>query len=137
MPTREGLQTPQLPPMTVLGFDHVQVAMPEREEAAARHFYGRLLGLQEVEKPAETASRGGVWFKCGHQQLHLGVERAFRPARKAHPAFLVEGYAELLQHLRAEGYEVVEDHSLPGVKRSFTFDPFGNRVEVVQSEPAL
>lgn len=111
--------------------------MPEREEARARQFYGQLLGLQEVEKPAETASRGGVWFECGHQQLHLGVEHEFRPAKKAHPAFLIDGYAELLHRLRAEGYEVIEDHSLPGVKRSFTFDPFGNRVEVVQSERTL
>ncbi len=111
--------------------------MPEREEARARHFYGQLLGLQEVDKPAEMAARGGVWFKCGQQQLHLGVEHEFRPAKKAHPAFRVEGYAELLHRLRLEGYEVIEDHSLPGIARAFTSDPFGNRVEVIQSELAL
>src|SRR5688572_4283762 len=109
-PLRE-LRQSQSPVMPVLGFDHIQVAMPEREEARARHFYGQLLGLQEVEKPADTASRGGVWFRCGQQQLHLGVEREFRPARKAHPAFLVKGYAELLHRLRAEGHEVIEDFS--------------------------
>jgi len=120
--------------MKILGFDHVQVAMPEHEEAAARRFYGELLGLEEIAKPVEIAGRGGVWFACGRQQLHLGVEVSFRPAKKAHPALLVDGYDELMQRLRAEGFEVVEDRAVPSLTRFFTSDPFGNRIEVLRSE---
>jgi catechol 2,3-dioxygenase-like lactoylglutathione lyase family enzyme len=74
-----------MPKVTAL--DHVQVAMPQGQEAAARAFYGGVLGLPEIAKPESLAARGGVWFQCGHQQLHLGVEEDFRPAKKAHPAF--------------------------------------------------
>ncbi len=73
----------------IQGLDHLQLAMPAREEAAARAFYGDLLGLTELTKPSELAGRGGLWFALGTQALHLGVEEAFSPARKAHPAFAV------------------------------------------------
>ena len=76
--------------MKVTGLDHVQLAMPPGGEEKARAFYVRLLGLRELPKPAELAARGGAWFECGALQLHLGVEREFRPARKAHPALRVE-----------------------------------------------
>lgn len=92
--------------MRVVGIDHVQLAMPPSGEEQARAFYGEILGLPEIPKPAELASRGGVWFHCGHRQLHLGVETEFRPARKAHPALRVEGYAELVQALAQAGREV-------------------------------
>lgn len=117
--------------MGIVGFDHVQVAMPAGEEARARHFYGELLGLDELPKPAETAGRGGVWFRCGALQLHLGVEVPFRPALKAHPAFRVADLAVLVARLRAAGCVVKGDRSLPDVERAFTADPFGNRIELV------
>jgi hypothetical protein len=79
-----------MPKVTAL--DHVQVAMPQGQEAAARVFYGGVLGLPEIAKPESLAARGGVWFQCGHQQLHLGVEEDFRPAKKAHPAFTVASW---------------------------------------------
>lgn len=75
--------------MSVVGLDHVQVAAPRGCEAEARRFYGTILGLVEVEKPETLRGRGGVWFRCGEQQLHVGVDDAFAPARKAHPAFCV------------------------------------------------
>jgi hypothetical protein len=75
--------------MSVVGIDHVQVAAPRGCEAEARRFYGTLLGLVEVEKPSHLHARGGVWFRCGEQQLHIGVEDGFAPARKAHPAIRV------------------------------------------------
>jgi catechol 2,3-dioxygenase-like lactoylglutathione lyase family enzyme len=119
----------------VVALDHLQVAMPAGSEAQARRFYGQLLGLREIDKPAATAGRGGVWFLLGPgQQLHLGVEADFRPARKAHPAFVVDGYRELLQQLRIAGFEVTEDSALPGVTRAFAADPFGNRVELIASD---
>jgi catechol 2,3-dioxygenase-like lactoylglutathione lyase family enzyme len=120
-----------------LTFDHIQVAMPRGEEAAARDFYGRLLGLAEIPKPPALAARGGVWFQCGTQQLHLGVEEDFRPAKKAHPAFDVDALEELARDLEAGGYRVVVDSVQPeGGRRIFTEDPFGNRVELIQHSGA-
>ena len=85
------------------GIDHVQLAAPPGCEAEARRFFGGLLGLEEVEKPESLRARGGVWFRVGAQQLHVGVEQEFAPARKAHPAFAVSGYDELVVRLRSAG----------------------------------
>ena len=115
----------------ILGFDHVQVAAPAGCEAAARRFYGELLGLLEIEKPEPLRARGGVWFRCGEQQLHVGVDDAFQPARKAHPALAVSAYEELLSRLREANVEVENDDSIPGVRRSYVHDPWGNRLELV------
>ena len=120
----------------ILGFDHVQVAMPRGEEDRARSFYGDLLGLAEIPKPEPLAARGGLWFQCGQLQLHLGVEEPFSPARKAHPAFRIHGYKELLARLAAAGYLAVPDTSLPGVERASVSDPFGNRIELINGESA-
>jgi len=68
--------------VTVIGLDHVQVAAPPGCEAEARAFYGGLLGLEELEKPERLRARGGCWFRAGAQELHVGVEEPFAPARK-------------------------------------------------------
>ena len=86
-----------------MGLDHVQLAAPPGCEEAARRFFGDALGLEEVEKPEALRARGGVWFRCGPQQLQVGVEQEFSPARKAHPAFQVADYDALLQRLREAG----------------------------------
>ncbi len=116
------------------GIDHVQLAAPPGCEAEARRFFGGLLGLAELEKPEPLRARGGVWFRVGAQQLHVGVEEAFAPARKAHPAFAVSRYDELVTRLRAAGAEVVEDFSLPGGNRCYLADPWANRIELVAVE---
>ena len=117
------------------GLDHVQVAMPPGSEPAARAFYGDALGLPEVPKPPEMARRGGCWFQCGPQQIHLGAEPAFTPARKAHPALRLAdeaGYAALLARLAARGITVTHDAEMePAVRRCFVADPWGNRVELL------
>jgi len=113
------------------GIDHVQVAAPPGCESDARRFYGELLGLAELEKPEALQARGGVWFACGEQQLHVGVERDFTPARKAHPAFQVRGYDALRDGLIGAGVEVADDDAIPGVRRFYVDDPFGNRIELV------
>jgi catechol 2,3-dioxygenase-like lactoylglutathione lyase family enzyme len=118
------------------GVDHVQVAMPRGEEAAARAFYVGVLGLREVQKPARLAQRGGCWFASGDVSLHLGVEDEFRPARRAHPAFLVEGLADLVARCRAAGAEVIDDDLLETHDRAFVFDPFGNRIELMEPRKA-
>ena len=111
--------------------DHVQVAMPAGGEEAARRFYGGLLGLAEVERPANLRKRGGVWFATGNLALHLGVDRECRPAEKAHVAFRVTGLAALRQRLVAAGYAVSDDEPLPGFDRFYVKDPFGNRMELL------
>jgi catechol 2,3-dioxygenase-like lactoylglutathione lyase family enzyme len=118
--------------MTVLGIDHVQLAMPFGREDDARGFYGRVLGLREVPKPAHLLHRGGVWFEAGALNLHLGVEQEFRPARKAHPALLVAELDALVAQLRAAGISVAEDDPLDGRRRVYVHDPFGNRLELIE-----
>jgi catechol 2,3-dioxygenase-like lactoylglutathione lyase family enzyme len=103
--------------------DHVQVAAPAGCEEAARAFYGGVLGLREVEKPAALRARGGVWF----EQLHVGVEDGFVPARKAHPAFAVDDLDALADRIG----DVQWDDAVPGVRRFYAPDPFGNRLEFV------
>lgn len=118
--------------MAVLGLDHIQLAMPAGGEDQARAFYSGLLGLPEREKPPNLTKRGGCWFEAGIVKVHLGVEADFRPALKAHPAFLVDDIAALAKNLRASGYRVVEDEPLEGYERVYVHDPFGNRIELIQ-----
>jgi catechol 2,3-dioxygenase-like lactoylglutathione lyase family enzyme len=117
------------PPFTAI--DHVQLAMPPDAEEAARHFYSGLLGMREVAKPAELAKRGGCWFESGTVQVHLGVEKDFRPAKKAHPALNCSDYQGLISKLRSAGLDVNEVDDIPGVRRSHVHDPFGNRIELI------
>lgn len=116
----------------IRGIDHLQLAMPAGGEDDARAFYGQLLGLHEVEKPASLADRGGVWFEGRDVELHLGIDPDFRPARKAHPAFLVDDLATFRIRLEAVGYATVEGQPLEGYDRFHTYDPFGNRIELME-----
>ena len=115
----------------LLAVDHVQLAMPPGGEGAARAFYGGLLGLGERPKPAPLAARGGCWFSNDGVALHLGVEEGFRPARKAHPALVVEDLDALVAVLTAAGHRVTDDDAVPDVRRAYVDDPFGNRIELV------
>ena len=114
------------------GLDHVQLAMPLGQEALAREFYSGVLGLTEVPKPANLAMRGGAWFEGGTLRVHLGVEAGFHPAKKAHPAFLVQQLAALAKHLQRTGVTVVTDEPIAGYNRIYVFDPFGNRIELLE-----
>jgi catechol 2,3-dioxygenase-like lactoylglutathione lyase family enzyme len=115
----------------MLGLDHVQVAAPRGGEDEARAFYGALLGLPELDKPVALLARGGVWFAVGAQQLHVGVEEPFAPARKAHPALAVRDLDALAARLGAAGVVVTWDDAIPGTRRFYAADPFGNRLEFV------
>lgn len=117
----------------MIGLDHVQLAAPTGCEEAARRFFGDMLGMEEMKKPEKLRGRGGIWFRCGAQQLHIGVETEFSPAKKAHPAFLVRNIHHLQQVLEKAGYQTTED-PLPGMRRFHVTDPFGNRLEFVERE---
>jgi catechol 2,3-dioxygenase-like lactoylglutathione lyase family enzyme len=119
----------------VVGLDHLLLAMPAGREAQARAFYGDLLGLPELKKPPNLEVRGGVWFALGGQQLHFGVEKDFRPAQKAHPAFLVKDLGGLRTRLAQHGYAPYEDEPLAGFQRFYVADPFGNRLELLEPVP--
>jgi catechol 2,3-dioxygenase-like lactoylglutathione lyase family enzyme len=116
----------------IIGLDHVQLAMPEGGEEGARAFYSGVLRLSERTKPPHLAERGGCWFHGPGVELHLGVEAAFRPAAKAHPALLVEDLAAMRGRLIANGVAFAEGRPLEGYARGDIVDPFGNRIELMQ-----
>lgn len=124
----------------MIALHHVQVACPPGGEEAARRFYADALGLSEVAKPSALRSRGGVWFRAYDgrgavsAEVHVGVEAPFVPARKAHPALVVDDLDEVATRVAAAGFAVDdrERDSLPGYRRFHTRDAAGNRVEVLQ-----
>lgn len=118
--------------MGVVGIDHVQLAMPVGGEDTARAFFAGLLGLLEVSKPASMAARGGCWFESGGVKLHLGVEADFHPAKKAHPALLVDDLRALAARLEQAGHPPLWDDEIADTLRCFIADPFGNRIELIQ-----
>ena len=118
--------------MPVRRLDHILLAMPPGRENDARQFYRDILGIPESLKPAELAARGGCWFESGEVKVHLGVEKNFAPARKAHPAFIVDDLAGLTAVLTNAGYAITHDKPLEGYDRIFVYDPFGNRIELME-----
>ena len=118
---------------SIVGLDHVLVAIPVGGEEAARRFYGGLLGLTEVPKPEPLDARGGCWFVGDGVALHLGAEAAFRPARKAHVGLLVDDLDGLRRALEGAGVTTREDEASIGVRRFYADDPFGNRLELIDA----
>jgi catechol 2,3-dioxygenase-like lactoylglutathione lyase family enzyme len=117
----------------IVGLDHVQLAMPRGEEALARLFYGGLLGLREVSRPRELRGRGGCWFVGQGVAIHLGAQRHFRAATKAHPALLVDDLDQARRVLAAADVPIEEDDSGLPARRFYVADPFGNRIELIDS----
>ncbi len=113
---------------------HVQLACPPGSEDLSRSFYRDVLGLDEIAKPPELAKRGGCWFRGEGIELHLGVEQDFRPARKAHPGLLVTGIDAWAARLAAAGYPVGFDDNFPGMRRFYSEDPHGNRLEFLEPQ---
>lgn len=118
--------------LPVRKIDHVQLAMPSGREDEARGFYSGLLGITEQPKPEHLAKRGGCWFENGDLKIHLGVDADFRPARKAHPALLVDDLPALIARLQAAEVPVRDDQLLEGYRRVYVDDPFGNRIELME-----
>ena len=125
----------------VVGLDHVQVAAPPGREDDARAFYGGVLGLEEIEKPPVLAARGGVWFRVGAHELHVGVTEGFVPATKAHPALRIAtaaGLAAIAERFARVGTEGTwaDAGEIPGTSRLHVHDPWGNRLELVARDEA-
>ena len=118
--------------MRVRRLDHILLAMPAGRESEARKFYQGILGIPEATKPSELAARGGCWFEDGELKVHLGVEKNFAPARKAHPAFIVDDLAAFTSALVQAGFPISHDEPLEGYDRIFVHDPFGNRIELME-----
>ncbi|HEX8422028.1 MAG TPA: VOC family protein [Pyrinomonadaceae bacterium] len=111
--------------------NHVQLCVPPDAEGAAREFYGTLLGLREIEKPAPLRANGGLWFEVADIQLHIGVERD-QSKSKRHPAFEVEDIKAVRSYLEANGVRTKDEISLAGIERFSFFDPFDNRIELLE-----
>jgi catechol 2,3-dioxygenase-like lactoylglutathione lyase family enzyme len=118
--------------MSIRRIDHVQLAMPRGTEAEGRRFYGEVLGLKEIPKPAALSERGGLWYELGDTQLHLGVDPEFRPARKAHVGFEVSDLDAIAGRCRSAGHEPRPDDRLER-RRFFVDDAFGNRLEFIEA----
>ena len=119
-------------PFNFVGLHHVQLSIPAGGEAESRTFWGTILAMTELVKPAVLAARGGCWFRGGGVEVHLGVEEDFTPARKAHPAMLVTDLSALATHLQTSGIKVSWDENFPGFSRFYSSDPFGNRLEFLE-----
>ncbi|MFD5378818.1 VOC family protein [Streptomyces griseoincarnatus] len=117
--------------------DHVQLAAPPGSEERLRVFCTGVLGMTEAPKPPALAARGGCWFEAADVRLHLGIERDFRPARKAHPGLRVTGIDALAARLTAHGAPVAWDDTLPGHRRFYSEDPVGNRLEFLEPSAAM
>lgn len=116
------------------GIDHIQIAAPAGSEEDARQFYGELLGMEEIPKPGNLQARGGCWFLCGPQEVHIGIQNDFTPAKKAHPGFTVQALEQLTSRLQEAGYIISNEPPIDGRARFFTHDPFGNRIEFLEFE---
>ncbi len=117
---------------TLLRFDHIQVAAPSGCESAAREFYGTVLQMLEIPKPEELEKRGGAWFRSGEVEIHVGVQKDFVPAIKAHPGIVVTGLDALRERLEQAGYIAPVDTDRTGFRRIHVSDPFGNRLEFAE-----
>jgi catechol 2,3-dioxygenase-like lactoylglutathione lyase family enzyme len=118
--------------MSVIGIDHVQLAMPAGQEEQARAFYRDVLGVPETLRPADMAGRGGCWFESSLVKIHLGVDKEFRPATRAHPGLLVDDLHTVMERCRQRGLETFTGPAIAGYERIFVKDPFGNRIELLQ-----
>src|SRR6266849_11053868 len=112
---------------------HVNVTVPAELEAATKEFYGSVLGLQQVPKPA-SSRQSGAWYQIGATQLHLSVEdETDNAASSRHVCFTVSDLSAAENRFRAAGVEIIPDaRPVPGSLRFYVRDPGGNQLEIVQ-----
>lgn len=129
-------------PFELTHIDHVQVTVPSASEGASKHFYGTILGLEQIPKPASpgsTRSQSGAWYRCGSVELHLSVEDlpADNSTSRRHVCFMVTNLAEAESAMREAAIEIMPDNQpIEGWRRFYVRDPGGNRIEIAErSEP--
>ncbi len=111
--------------------NHVQICIPKGGETEARKFYCGLLGLEEIEKPEDLKKNGGFWLKIADIELHIGAEDV-KNTSKRHPAFEIENVEKVKVYLQAAGVRIKEDNPLPEFYRFSFYDPFNNRIELLE-----
>lgn len=114
--------------------DHIQICIPPGKEEEARKFYTDILGLNEIQKPAALIPNGGLWFEAADIQLHIGTESESCRSKR-HPAFEIENLNEVRKYLEANMIRVQNENQIPGIYRFSFFDPFGNRIELLEKIP--
>lgn len=112
--------------------DHVQICIPFGKEDNARSFYTELLGLTEIEKPESLKANGGLWYKIGDIELHIGAEEMANYKSKRHPAFEIENLLETRTYLENHDVSTQDEKPIINVNRFSFFDPFGNRIEFLE-----
>ena len=116
----------------VKGIDHIQLVCPKGGEDEARKFYNEILGMKELPKPENLKGRGGCWFICGNQEIHISIQEDFIAPKKAHPGLIVTNIEALREELLQLNFEIKEEPPIEGRTRFFVNDPFGNRVEFLE-----
>jgi ubiquinone/menaquinone biosynthesis C-methylase UbiE/catechol 2,3-dioxygenase-like lactoylglutathione lyase family enzyme len=118
--------------ITIKRLDHLQLCIPVGKEVEARSFYTGVLGLHEIPKPESLVSNGGLWLQAGDIQLHIGVEEVGNQKSKRHPAFEVENIVRIRDELKQKGLKTQDQIEIPNVARFSFYDPFGNRIELLE-----
>ncbi|MFC4323088.1 VOC family protein [Litchfieldia salsa] len=117
----------------IIGLHHAQITIPKGAEEQGKHFYCKVLGLAEIEKPVPLKGRGGFWLQVGKMEVHVGTEEGFdRLLTKAHLAYQVEDVSHWRKVLEENNIEILESVPIPNYERFEFRDPFGNRVEMIQ-----
>lgn len=118
----------------IIGLHHAQITIPKGSEEEGKRFYCGVLGLIEIEKPNSLKGRGGFWLKVGNVDVHVGTEDGFdRLTTKAHLAYLVHDISYWKSVLKQHHIKPIDGVPIPGFNRFEFRDPFGNRVEIIQS----
>jgi catechol 2,3-dioxygenase-like lactoylglutathione lyase family enzyme len=115
-----------------ISLHHAQVFYPPGEEARARKFYGEALGLTELERPLTLRDRAGIWYAAPPGHVHLSADRELGLHPRRHFALRVDDLDATLKTLRANGARFEEAEPIPGWRRVYVFDPFGNKIELDQ-----
>lgn len=110
---------------------HIQICIPTGKENEARKFYTGIIGLKEISKPQALIPNGGLWYQAGDIQLHIGTEQEINRSKR-HPAFEITGLDKAKEYLINNGVKIKEETQIPGCKRFSFFDPFGNRIELLE-----
>lgn len=118
----------------ILEIDHVQITIPKGMEEQGIAFYCGVLGLSQIEKPEALKPRGGFWLQAGDRAVHIGTEDGVeRRATKAHVAYRISNLSGWREKLSQHGVVIEEQVPIPGYNRFEFRDPFGNRVELIES----